>query len=370
MTFQNATYAGPSFSPRDQYYCRHCGSRCWRVNTKGILEIDSGLNKIVAKGEMNSGIICADCGQPPVQWLFRELEDWFFGVRAESQKSAEQKQKESSIMSESEHKKGIVLLCPVGEGVLSTVHGQHICAVMYSSREGVEPTEREWLQPWGLGTAEVPTSVIQEIFEKTDATEVFIVPLSFGHRTLVAARRTILTVEEEGDGGNADTGTEESTDGTEGGESTTPTAETPRIGNQGAKNGNGETASRGFGVQIGNYIPGPPFEVSIPLEPPPTEKSVEIDAATGQPTGRIYDGKQITTFNGVPIPYPDGTSEESYLCSGCRPNPELGSRSEHHCTHAGCTCKQCNEQLRYATPDGKLPGVRSPGAAKTRKRRM
>jgi len=331
MTFQNATYAGPAQSPRDQYYCRNCGSRCWRINTKGIMEIDSGLNKIVAKGEMNSGIICADCGQPPVQWLFRELEDWFFGVRAESQKSAEQKQKEEE-MSESEHKKGIVLLCPVDGDTLNTVHGQNVCAVMYSSREGVEPTDREWLQPWGLGSAEIPTIVIQEIFEKTDATEVFVVPLSFGHRTLVAARRTILTVDEEGDGGDAGTGTEESTDGTEEGESTTPTAETPRIGNQGAKNGNGETASIPYGVQIGNYASGSPFE----------------------PTDRIYDGKQITTFDSVladrkafvdacvaeAAEAAEGV-EEPYLCSGCRPIPELGPRSEHHCTHAGCTCEQC-----------------------------
>jgi len=92
-----ATVASEEISPRDQYYCRCCYSRTWRLTTNGIIEIDALSGIVVARGDMNSGITCAECGQRPVPHLYKEIQEWFFNTRAEDDRRLIQPKDEKEV---------------------------------------------------------------------------------------------------------------------------------------------------------------------------------------------------------------------------------------------------------------------------------
>lgn len=61
----------------ETFECKNCGSTEWVERTRTYVSFDSRRKRITAKGVLGDGLVCTDCNQPPLPWMYSDLRDQF-----------------------------------------------------------------------------------------------------------------------------------------------------------------------------------------------------------------------------------------------------------------------------------------------------
>lgn len=81
--------------PEEVFECKGCGGTRWVVRTQNYVEFDSLRKKVVARGVIGSGLVCAECKQLPVCWIAGDLRAQFDRyVKAEDEEKAKETKNE------------------------------------------------------------------------------------------------------------------------------------------------------------------------------------------------------------------------------------------------------------------------------------